>query len=125
MANANMIILTGRLTRDPQLRYTSNEIPVTHFTLAVNRRKNKNGENGVDFLDCTAWRELAKICSEYLKKGKLVAVQGRLQIDKYESKGQKKTTPKVVVDEMQMLDPKFFDKSTTTEEATDHLPALN
>lgn len=117
MKNLNSVVLTGQLTRDPISRITPNEVPVTNFSIAVNRPKGKNGENGVDFIDCTAWRGLANVCKEYLKKGRAVAVQGRLHIDKYEGKdGQKKTATYVLVDNMQMLDRKQ-PQSPLTEEA--------
>jgi len=107
MASLNRVILTGRLVADPEVRYTTKELPVAHFRLAINRRL-KNGEQETEFVNCTAWRGLAKICGEYLKKGKLVAVEGRLQIRKYEAKdGVKRTAVEVIADNMQMLDYKF------------------
>ena len=87
MGGLNRSILAGRLVSDPVVRYTQNETAVTHFRLAINR----NGSENADFIDCVAWGGLAKICGEYLKKGRLVAVEGRIQIRRYEDKkGQKK-----------------------------------
>lgn len=107
MRGLNRSILAGRLVADPEVRYTQNETAVTHFRLAINWQ-NKNGK-GVDFINCVAWGSLAKICGEYLKKGRLVAVEGRLQIKNYKDKqGQNRTSTEVVVDNMQMLDSKFF-----------------
>jgi single-strand DNA-binding protein len=101
----NKAFLIGNLTRDPELRYTSSGIPVCHFTIAVNRISKKGeGQQDVDFINIVAWRRLAEICGEYLKKGNPVAIEGRLQIRTYEAKtGGKKTMTEVVADGMQML----------------------
>ena len=101
----NRSILCGRLVADPEVRYTRNETAVTHFRIAINR----NGSADADFVSCVAWGGLAKVCGEYLKKGRLVAVEGRLQTRSYETKkGEKKTSTEVVIENMQMLDNKFF-----------------
>lgn len=101
----NRSILAGRLTADPVVRYTQKELAVTHFCLAINR----SGSDNAEFINCVAWGGLAKICGEYLKKGRLVAVEGRLHIRSYQDKkGQKKSSTEVVVDNMQMLDSKFY-----------------
>jgi single-strand DNA-binding protein len=106
----NKVFLIGNLTRDPDLRYTSSGIPVARFAVAVNRFRRKGAENlpageqNVDFINVVAWRRLAEICGEFLKKGRPVAVEGRLQIRSYTGKdGQKKTMTEVVADNMQML----------------------
>jgi len=103
----NKAFLIGNLTRDPELRYTSAGVPVARFAIAVNRIQRKDsGEKAqdVDFINVVAWRRLAEICGEYLKKGRPVAVEGRLQIRSYEGKnGVKKTMTEVVLDNMQML----------------------
>lgn len=103
MAALNKIILIGRLTADPELRYTPSGAPVANFTLAVDRKFAKNDET--DFIPVVAWRRLAEICNEFLHKGKLVAVEGRLQTRSYEDReGQRRKAFEVVADEMQMLD---------------------
>lgn len=108
MGGLNKVILAGRLVADPDLRYTQNELAVTHFRLAINR----SGSETAEFIDCVAFSSLAKICGEYLKKGRLVAVEGRLQIRSYQNKnGTKKTSTEVIVDNMQMLDSKFYNAS--------------
>lgn len=110
MGGLNRSILAGRLTADPEVRYTSDEVAVTHFCLAINRGSKKKGTDTADFINCVAFGGLAKICGEYLKKGKLVAVEGRLQVRGYQNKdGQKRSTTEVVIDEMQMLDNKFYE----------------
>ncbi|MDD5382678.1 MAG: single-stranded DNA-binding protein [Candidatus Margulisbacteria bacterium] len=96
----NKVFLIGNLTRDPELRYTTSGLPVAHFAIAVNRIK--RGE--VDFINIVAWRRLAEICGEYLKKGSPVAIEGRLQIRTYEAKtGGQRTVTEVIADGMQML----------------------
>lgn len=112
MAGLNRMILTGRLARDPEIRYTKEEIPVARFTVAVNGLKKKDGESDVTYMNCVAWRGLASICGEYLKKGSLVAIEGNLTIKPYESKGIKKSATEIVVDNMLMLDNKFFQAAT-------------
>ncbi|MBU0671998.1 MAG: single-stranded DNA-binding protein [Candidatus Margulisbacteria bacterium] len=113
----NRSILAGRLTADPVVRYTQKELAVTHFCLAINR----GGSDKAEFINCVAWGGLAKVCGEFLKKGRLVAVEGRLQIRSYQDKkDQKKTSTEVVVDNMQMLDSKFYNAAkkagTSTEQ---------
>ena len=111
----NRTILVGRLVADPEVRYTANEIPVARFALAVGR-PSKNGEKEVDFINIVAWRGLAKICGEYLKKGKPIAIEGKLHIRKYEKDGQKRSFTEVVASNMQMLDTKFFKESASKNE---------
>jgi len=106
-AGLNRMILTGHLTRDPEIRFTKQEIPVARFTVAVNGIKRKDKDADVQFFNCVAWRGLANICGEYLKKGSLVAIEGKLQIKSYESKGLKKQATEIIVDNMMMLDKKF------------------
>src|SRR3989338_963012 len=100
----NKAFLIGNLTRDPELRYTTSGIPVARFAIAINRITGKNAQPEVDFINIVAWRRLAEICGEYLKKGRPVAIEGRLQIRSYTGKdGQPKTMAEVVADGMQML----------------------
>lgn len=107
----NKVFIIGNLTRDPDLRYTPSGIPVAHFTVAVNRIKRKGSDSGqqdVDFIPVVAWRRLAEICGEFLKKGRPVAIEGKLQIRSFETKeGEKRTVAEVVADNMQMLGKKL------------------
>ena len=108
MASINRIVITGRLTRDPEVKTVSDNIQVATFSLAVDRFK-KKGEKEVSFINCVAWRGLAKLSSMYLKKGRMIAVEGRLRIHKYEAKdGTQRTAAEVVVSNIQLLDSKFF-----------------
>ncbi len=102
----NRVILIGRLTADPQLRHTPNGVPVANFTLAVDRRfADQSGERGTDFIDIVVWRRLAEICSQNLSKGRLVAVEGRLQISSFEGNdGIRRRKAEVVADDVRFLD---------------------
>ncbi len=104
----NRIILIGRLTRDPELRYVPSGQPVASFTLAVDRPfTNQQGERETDFIDIVAWRKLAEQVSQHLSKGRLVAVEGRLQIRSFETQdGQKRRIAEVVADAVRFLDRK-------------------
>jgi len=104
----NRIILIGRLTKDPELRYTPNGVAVASFTLAVDRnRKNAQGEKETDFINIVAWRQLAELCANYLGKGKLAAVDGELHIRSFDGQdGQKRWVTEVVADNVRFLSPK-------------------
>lgn len=104
----NRVILIGRLTRDPELRYTASGSAVASFTLAVDRTfRSASGERETDFINIVAWRSLGERCSEYLAKGKLAAIEGRLQIRSYEGQdGVKRTVAEVVADDVRFLSPK-------------------
>ena len=100
----NHVILIGRLTRDPELKYTPNGVAVATFDLAVDRPKSKQGETETDFIRIVTWNKLAENCANYLKKGRQAAVEGRLQIRNYVSKdGQKRYVTEVVANEVQFL----------------------
>ena len=101
----NKVVLIGRLTKDPDLRYTQFGIAVTTFFLAVNRNfTNSQGKREADFIPIQVWRNAAENCAKYLSKGRLVAVAGRIQTRSYEQDGQRRYTWEVVADEVQFLD---------------------
>ncbi|NLW59401.1 MAG: single-stranded DNA-binding protein [Firmicutes bacterium] len=102
----NHVILIGRLTRDPELRYTPNGVAVANFTLAVDRPyTNQEGERETDFIPIVVWQKLAETCANHLHKGRLVAVDGRLQIRSYETQdGQRRRVAEVVAANVQFLD---------------------
>lgn len=102
----NRIILIGRLVRDPELRYTPNGVATCGFSLAVDRSfVNQKGERETDFIDIVIWRKLAETCAAHLGKGRLVAVEGRLQIRSFETaEGQKRKVSEVVADNVRFLD---------------------
>ena len=113
----NKIILIGRLTDDPELRYTANGTAVSNFTLAVQRSfKNKNGGYDADFIDIVVWRKQAETCANHLGKGRLVAVDGRLQIRSYETdEGYKRRVAEVVASDVRFLDYKNDKKSQNNQ----------
>src|SRR5438876_7068420 len=127
----NRIFLIGRLTRDPELRYVSSGQPVANFTLAVDRSfKNNQGERETDFIDIVAWRKSAELATQYLSKGRLVAVEGRLQIRSYEAQdGTRRKAAEVVTDRIQFLDrkngsgPRAEEAAVEDEGAIDAEPA--
>jgi single-strand DNA-binding protein len=101
----NRVILIGRLTRDPELKYIPSGAPVANFTLAVDRPfTNKQGERETDFVPIVVWRKQAENCANYLGKGSLVAVDGRLQVRSYEQDGQRKYMTEVVAEDVRFLD---------------------
>lgn len=100
----NRIIIIGRLTRDIDLRYTASGLSVAKFTLAVDRRIVKGKEKETDFIDVVVWQKLADACSAYLGKGKLAAIDGRLQIRSYEDKdGVRRKAAEVVAENVRFL----------------------
>ena len=101
----NKVILIGRLTRDPELRYTGNNTPVATFSLAVNRSfTNQNGEREADFINCVVWRKLAETVKNYLSQGSQVAVEGRIQTRTYDDQnGQRRYITEVIADNVEFL----------------------
>lgn len=104
----NRVILVGRLTKDPEYRQTPNGIDIANFTLAVNRPfKSKNGEQQADFINVVVFRNQAQNVNNYLSKGSLAGVDGRIQSRSYENKeGQRVFVTEVVADSVQFLEPK-------------------
>lgn len=105
----NKVILIGRLTKDPELRFTAGSgVPVSTFTLAVDRNfKNRDGQKEADFINIVVWNKLAEIVANNLTKGRQAAVSGRIQTRSYEGNdGQKRYVTEVVADDVQFLDKK-------------------
>lgn len=104
----NRVILIGRLTKDPELRYTPNGVAVCNFTLAIDRNfKNSQGERDTDFINCVVYRQLAELCANYLAKGKLAATDGRIQVRSYTAQdGQKRWVTEVIAEDVRFLSPK-------------------
>jgi len=102
----NRVILIGRLTRDPELRYTPNGVAITQFTLAVDRPfSNSQSEKEADFIPVVTWRQLAETCANYLRKGRLAAVEGRIQVRNYENnEGRKVYVTEVIADNVRFLE---------------------
>lgn len=103
----NKVFLIGNLSKDPELRTTNSGTIVCTFSIAVNRRKDKDGNSTADFFSIVAWRQLAELCSKYLAKGRKVAVVGELQTRSYEAKdGTKRHVTEIVANEIEFLTPK-------------------
>lgn len=104
----NRVVLVGRLTKEPELRYTPSGVATCRFTLAVNRTfSNQNGEREADFISIVAWRKLAENSANFLKKGSLAGVEGRIQTGSYEGQdGKQVYTSDVVADSVQFLEPR-------------------
>lgn len=104
----NRVVLVGRLTKDPELRYTPNGIASCRFTVAVNRTfKGQNGEQEADFINCQAWRKQAENLANFMKKASLIGLEGRIQTGSYEGQdGKRVYTTDVVADSIQFLEPR-------------------
>lgn len=114
----NRIVIMGRLTRDPELRYTQSQTPVASFTLAVDRdfAPKDGSEKQTDFIDCVAWRSTAEFVSKYFSKGRMAVVSGRLQIRPWEDKeGNKRRSAEIVADSVYFGDSKRDGDAPSTQ----------
>ena len=104
----NRVVLVGRLTRDPELKYTTNGIANVRFSIAVNRTfPSQNGERQADFINCVAWRNQAENMAKFLRKGSLIGVEGRIETGSYQAQdGSTRYTTDVVCDSVQFLEPR-------------------
>ncbi|WP_283583145.1 single-stranded DNA-binding protein [Limosilactobacillus difficilis] len=104
----NRAVITGRLTRDPEVRYTNNGTPVVSFTLAVDRQfRNQQGDRDADFINCVIWRKSAENFANFTHKGSLVGLDGRIQTRNYENQqGQRVYVTEIVVDNFALLEPR-------------------
>lgn len=115
----NRVVLVGRLTKDPELKYTQTGIAVCRFTLAVNRSfTNQQGEREADFVLCIAWRKQAENIANYLRKGSLAGVDGAIQTGSFEGQdGKRVYTTEVVADSTQFLEPANKNKSNEQQQS--------
>lgn len=104
----NKVILKGRLTADPEMKTTTNDVYVTEFNVAVNRRFNKEQ---TDFIGCQAWRQTAEFIKKYFTKGQEILVIGELHIDKWDKDGETRYTARIVVDEVEFCGSKSENKN--------------
>ena len=118
----NLVVLTGRLTRDPELKFGQSGKAYSRFTLAVDRPMQK-GE--ADFINCVAFGKTAELIGEYLRKGRKAGVTGRLQMGKYEVNGEKRTSYDVVVDTIEFLESKNAVDSMGGYEPQDYTPSYS
>ena len=132
----NNVVLIGRITRDPELRTTASGQNTVSFSLAVERNfKDQNGETQADFINCVAWRNQADFIANYIKKGFLISVQGRIQVRNYlDQAGQTRYVTEVVVENVSNLQPKdsqgvapaqnnYQQNNTKSEESTQEFEA--
>ena len=119
----NNVTLVGRLTKDPDLRYTSNGTGVASFTLAVNRNfTNQAGEHEADFINCVIWRKPAETLANYARKGTLLGLTGRIQTRSYDNQqGQRVYVTEVVADNFQLLE----SKATSEQRRQNESQAIN
>lgn len=103
----NLVVLTGRLTADPELKTTQSGIPVTTFSIAVNRNYRAGEEQQTDFINIVAWRQRAEFITKYFKKGSLIGIEGSIQTRRYQDKnGNNRTAFEVVVNNAQFVESK-------------------
>lgn len=123
----NRSVLVGRLTKDPELRYTPSDVANTRFTLAVNRTfSNPQGEKQADFINIVVWRKTAENVANFLKKGSLTGIEGRIQTGSYEGQdGKRVYTTEVVADSVQFLDSKSDNQSQPQQQQQYQAPQQN
>ncbi len=117
----NRVCLVGRLTTKPELRYTNSNLPYTRFSLAVNRNfSNAQGQRETDFINIVVWRKQAENVCNYLDKGSLVSVEGRIQTESYDGQdGNKRYTTDVVADNVSFLESKKTEINSSEKETAD------
>lgn len=118
----NNVVLIGRLTKDPELRYTPNNVAVATFSLAVNRRfKNNEGVHEADFINCVMWNKSAENLSNWIKKGNMIAITGRIQTRNYENQNwQRVYVTEVVAETFQNLEKR--DNTANTNSMMENIP---
>ena len=110
--NFNKAILGGILTSDPELKATQSGTPVCAFTIAVNRKGNKDGQQQSDFISCVAWKERAELISKYFRKGSSICIVGEIQTRKWQdSNGNNRNATEVIVNEINFVDSKSDNSS--------------
>ena len=104
----NLVVLTGRLTADPELRYTPSNIPVTTFSIAVSRRYKAGEQAEADFINIVAWRQTAEFVTKYFQKGSMIGIEGSIQTRRYVDKetGKNRTAFEVVANNVQFVESK-------------------
>ena len=104
----NLVVLTGRLTADPELRYTGNNTPVTSFSIAVSRRYKAGEQAEADFINIVAWRQTAEFVTKYFQKGSMIGIEGSIQTRRYTDKetGKNRTAFEVIANNVQFVESK-------------------
>lgn len=118
----NKVVLVGRLTKDPELKYTQGGIAVCRFTLACNRSfKSQSGEQEADFINCVTWRKQAENTANFLRKGSLMGVEGRIQTSSFDGQdGKRVFMTEVVADSVQFLEPRNSSAGGSGQGAPSH-----
>ena len=115
----NIVVLTGRLTADPELKKTPSDVSVTNFSIAVQRAYKSGEEAFTDFINIVAWRSTAEFICRYFKKGKMIGIEGSIQTRKWvDNDGNNRTAFEVVANNVQFVESKREDNTPTTENAT-------
>ena len=115
----NRVILVGRITKDPELKKTAQDIAVINFTIAVNRNyTDQQGEKQADFISCVVWRRQAENVAKYVSKGMVLGVEGRIQTRQYESETGMKYITEVLCDSVQFLENKSSNQSFEDQPST-------
>ena len=121
----NRVVLVGRLTKDPELKYTPSGVPMTRFTVAVNRTYQQDGQPEADFIGCLAWRKQAENLANFMKKGSLIGLEGRIQTGSFEGQdGKRVYTTDVVADSIQFLEPRS-NNSDSSNSASNYQTGTN
>ena len=119
----NLVVLTGRLTADPELKTTPNGISVTSFSIAVSRRYRAGEETQADFINIVAWRQTAEFITKYFKKGNMIGIEGSIQTRRYTDKsGNNRTAFEVVANNAQFVESK---KDTSNSAPADETPSFS
>ncbi len=121
----NQVNIIGRLTKDPEVRYTSNQTAVAKFSVAIDRGKDAKGNDlGADFPSVTAFGKTAELIEKYVTKGQKIAVMGRIQTGSYEKDGKKYYTTDVIADRIEFLDKKENPEKKTERETPEDIPSV-
>lgn len=117
----NRVVLVGRLTKEPELRTTPSGAKVCQYTLAVNRTRKTEGQPDADFINCVTWNRQAETMAQYLDKGSLVGIEGRIQTRNYDNQsGQKVYVTEIITDSVQFLESKSNSSQNRLNESSEH-----
>ena len=115
----NKIFIKGRLTKSPELKHITDEMSVTKFSVAVDRKAKAGEEKKTDFINCTAWNKQGEFIEKYFSKGQEIAIVGRLEVNNYEKDGERKTSVYVVVEEVEFVGSKKKEQKEDIENVGD------
>ena len=117
----NRVVLVGRLTKEPELRTTPSGAKVCQYTLAVNRNRKAEGQPDADFINCVSWNKTAELMNQYLSKGALIGIEGRIQTRNYDdNSGRKVYVTEIITDSVQFLESKSNSSQNRLNESSEH-----